>query len=68
MADVHLYADAAFVFLRDVCTREGSDAAVQATQDVIAAGAAWIAQERGPDEARRALQVVQAAQGESRTS
>jgi hypothetical protein len=49
---------------RDVCTREGSDAAVQAAQDMIAAGAAWIAQEHGPEEARRVLQVVQAAHGE----
>lgn len=28
-ADEHLNVDAAFVFLRDVCTREGADAAVR---------------------------------------
>ena len=64
MTDQHLNADAAFVFLRDVCTREGSDAAVQAAQDMIAAGAAWISQEHGPDEACRALQAVEACQPE----
>jgi hypothetical protein len=64
MADEHLNADAAFVFLREVYTREGADAAVQAAQDMIAAGAAWIAQEHGLDEARRVLQAVEAAQRE----
>jgi hypothetical protein len=64
MTDQYLNADAAFVLLRDVCTREGSDAAVQAAQDMIAAGAAWIAQEHGPDEACRVLQVVEASQRE----
>jgi hypothetical protein len=64
MTDQHLNADAAFDFLRDVCTREGSNAAVQAAQDMIAAGAAWIAQEHGPDEARRVLQAVEACQRE----
>jgi hypothetical protein len=62
MADEHINADAAFVFQRDVFTREGAEAAVQAAQDMIAVGAAWIAQEHGPDEARRVLQTVQAAQ------
>jgi hypothetical protein len=51
MADEHLNADAAFLFLRNVCTRDGAEAAVQAAQDMIAVGAAWIAQEHGPDEA-----------------
>jgi hypothetical protein len=37
---------------------------VQAAQDMIAAGAAWIAQEHGLDEARRVLQAVEAAQRE----
>jgi hypothetical protein len=64
MTDQHLNADAAFVFLRDVCTRVGADAAVQAAQDMIAAWAAWIAQERGSDEACRILQVVEATQRE----
>jgi hypothetical protein len=50
MSDEHLNADVAFGFLREVYTREGSDAAVQAAQDMIAAGAAWITQEHGPDE------------------
>jgi hypothetical protein len=58
MADEHLNADAAFVFLRDVYTRKGADAAVRAARDMIAAGTAWIAQEHGLDEARRVLQAV----------
>jgi hypothetical protein len=62
MSDEHLNADAAFAFLRDVYTREGADAAVQAARDMIAAGAAWIAQEHGPDEARRALQTIEVSQ------
>jgi hypothetical protein len=32
MSDEHLNADAAFVFLRNVYTREGVDAAVQAAR------------------------------------
>jgi hypothetical protein len=64
MSDEHLNADAAFVFLRDIYTREGADAAVHAAQGMIAAGAAWIAQEHGLDEARRVLQAVEAAQRE----
>jgi hypothetical protein len=67
MSDEHLNADAAFVFLRDVFTREGVDAAVQAARDMITAGAAWIAQEHGLDEARRVLQAVEAAQREDRS-
>jgi hypothetical protein len=38
MADEHLSADAAFGFLRDVCTRKGFDAAVQAAQDMMRPG------------------------------
>jgi hypothetical protein len=64
MANEHLNADAAFVFLRNVYTRDGADAAVQAARDMIAAGAAWIAQEHGPAEAGRFLQAVEAAQRE----
>jgi hypothetical protein len=64
MADEHLNADAAFLFLRNVCTRDGAEAAVQAAQDMIVVGAAWIAQEHGPEEARRVLQVVDASQRE----
>jgi hypothetical protein len=62
MADEPLDADAAIAFLRQVYTREGADAAVQAAKDMISAGAAWIAQEHGPDEARRILRIVAAVQ------
>jgi hypothetical protein len=61
MVEEHLNADA-FVFLRDVYTREGADAAVRAATDLISASAAWITQEHGPDEARRILRIVGAAQ------
>ena len=64
MTDEHLNADVAFVFLRDVYTREGADAAVQAARDLISAGASWITQEHGPEEARRILQAVGSTQGE----
>jgi hypothetical protein len=43
---------------------EGADAAVQAANDMISAGTAWIAQEHGPDEAHRVLRIVEAAQGQ----
>jgi hypothetical protein len=42
-------------FLRQVYTMEGTEAAVQAAKDMISAGAAWIAQEHGPDEALRII-------------
>jgi hypothetical protein len=64
MADEHLNFDAAITFLRQVYTLEGADAAVQAAKDMISADAAWIAQEHGPDEAHRVLQIVEAAQGQ----
>jgi hypothetical protein len=63
MADEHLNFDAAIAFLRQVYTLEGADAAVQAAKDMISAGAAWIAQEHGRDQARRVLRIVGAAQG-----
>jgi len=63
MADEHLNADAAIAFLRQIYMLEGADAAVQAAKEMIYAGAAWIAQEHGPDEAHRILRIVGAAQG-----
>ena len=62
MIDEH-YADRALAFLRDIYLREGTEAAVAAAKDMISAGAAWIAQESGSDEARRILQAVGTAQG-----
>ena len=64
MADEPLSADAAIAFLRQVYTLEGADAAVQTAKDMISAGAAWVAQEHGPEEARRILRIVGAAQGQ----
>jgi hypothetical protein len=65
MADENLIADTAFVFLRDVYTREGADAAVRAAKDLISAGAGWITQVHGPEEARRILQAVGSTEGEA---
>jgi hypothetical protein len=64
MAVENLIADTAFVFLQDVYTREGADAAVRAARDMISEGAAWITQAHGPEEARRILQAVGSTQGE----
>jgi hypothetical protein len=52
MIDEH-YADRALAFLKEIYLRKGTDAAVEAAKDMISAGAAWIAQESGADEARR---------------
>jgi hypothetical protein len=64
MVNERLISDSAIAFLRQVYMLEGADAAVQAAEDMISAGAAWIAQEHGPDEARRFLRIVDAAQGQ----
>jgi hypothetical protein len=52
-------------FLRQVYTMEGTEAAVQAAKDMISAAAAWIAQEHGPDEARRILRIIAPYKGKS---
>ena len=64
MIDEH-YADSALAFLKEIYLRKGTEAAVEAAKDMISAGAAWIAQESGADEARRILQAVGAAQGQT---
>jgi hypothetical protein len=60
--DEHFNADSALAFLKEIYLRKGTEAAVEAAKDMISAGAAWIAQESGADEARRILQAVGAAQ------
>jgi hypothetical protein len=60
----HFNADSALAILKEVYLREGTDAAVVAAMDMISAGAAWIAQESGADEARRILQAAGSAQSE----
>jgi hypothetical protein len=62
MIDEHFNADSALAILKEVYLREGTDGAVKAAMDMISAGAAWIAQESGADEARRILQAVESAQ------
>ena len=62
MIDEHFNADSALAILKEVYLREGTDAAVKAAKDMISAGAAWIAQESGADEARRILQAAGSVQ------
>jgi hypothetical protein len=64
MSDEH-YADSALAYLKEIYLRKGTEAAVEAATDMISAGAAWIAQESGADEARRILQAVGATQGQT---
>ena len=51
--DEHFNADGAQAFLKEIYLRKGTEAAVEAAKDMVSAGAAWIAQESGADEARR---------------
>jgi hypothetical protein len=62
MIDEHFNADSALAFLKEIYLRKGTEAAVEAAKDMISAGAAWIAQESGVDEARRILQAAGSAQ------
>ena len=58
MIDEHFNADSALAVLKEIYLRKGTVAAVEAAKDMISAGAAWIAQESGADEARRILQAA----------
>ena len=55
-------ADEAVAIFKAVYLRDGADVAVEVAKLVIAAAAVLIARERGPDEARRILDIVGAAQ------
>jgi hypothetical protein len=62
MIDEHFNADSALAVLKEIYLRKGIVAAVEAAKDMISAGAAWIEQESGADEARRILQAAGSAQ------
>jgi hypothetical protein len=53
------------VVLESVRDRDGAEAAGQVARHMIATAAAWIADEEGPDEARRILHIAGTVQGES---
>jgi hypothetical protein len=57
-------ADEAVAIFKAVYLRDGADAAVEVAKLVIGAAAVLIAHEHGPDEARRILSAVGAAQGQ----
>lgn len=57
-------ADEAVAIFKAVYLRDGADAAVEVAKLVIGAAALLIAHEHGPDEARRILDIVSAAQGQ----
>jgi hypothetical protein len=48
-----------------VYTRDGADVAVQTAKHMIAAAAALLTCEQGPDETRRVLRIVGEAQGKA---
>lgn len=51
--------------LNAVYRRDGADVAVQTAKHMIAAAAALLTCEQGPDETRRILQIVGMAQGKA---
>jgi hypothetical protein len=51
------------IYLANVREREGANAALEAAKLIIAAAAALITYDHGPDEARRILQIIGEAQG-----
>ena len=57
-------ADEAVAIFKAVYLRDGADAAVEVAKLVIGAAVLLIAHEHGPDEARRILDIVGAAQGQ----
>lgn len=57
-------ADEAVAIFKAVYLRDGADVAVEVAKLVIGAAAVLIAHEHGPDEARRILDIISAAQGQ----
>ena len=58
-------ADEAVAIFKAVYLRDGAEAAVEVAKLVISAAVVLIAHEHGPDEARRILDIVGAAQGQA---
>lgn len=61
----HSLPDEPIAILKAAYFRDGADGAVQAAKHMISAATAFLACQYGPDEARRILQVVGAAQGKA---
>lgn len=57
--------DVVISMLKAVYCRDGADVAVQAAKHMIAAAAALVTCENGPDETRRILRIVGEAQGKT---
>ena len=57
--------DIVISLLKAVYCRDGADVAVQSAKHMIAAAAALLTSEHGPDETRRILRIVGEAQGKA---
>jgi hypothetical protein len=57
--------DVVISLLKAVYCRDGADVAVQTAKQMIAAAAALLTCEHGPDETRRILRIVGEAQGKT---
>jgi len=64
-SDHYKDVDVVISLLNAVYSRDGADMAVQAAKHMIAAAAALLTCEHGPDETRRILQIVGNAQGKA---
>jgi hypothetical protein len=64
-SDHHNDIDVVISMLNAVYSRDGADVAVQTAKHMIAAAAALLTCEHGPDETRRILRIVGEAQGKA---
>jgi len=64
-SDHYKHAEDAIAMLKTVYCRDGADVAVQAAKHMIAAAAALVTCQYGPDEARRVLRIVAEVQGKA---
>ena len=64
-SDHHAEVNVVISLLEAVYCRDGADVAVQTAKHMIAAAAALLTCEQGPDETRRILRIVGEAQGKA---
>lgn len=64
-SDHHKDVDVVISLLDAVYSRDGADVAMQTAKHMIAAAAALLTCEHGPDETRRILRIVGNAQGKT---
>ncbi|HMF20608.1 MAG TPA: hypothetical protein VKG24_00565 [Pseudolabrys sp.] len=64
-SDRYKDVDVVLSLLKAVYCRDGADVAVQTAKHMIAAAAALLTSEDGPDETRRILRIVGEAQGKT---